>query len=328
MARAWGIKLGSGGRCVDFCERHSVVGVGWKEVDTRVLRTATRDQLAAHVRERCTFYSNARQRGNAVGQLWRFGRECAPGDYVLYYDPPRKHVRICRVTSDAEARAFEPDDATDVWHVRRVEHPVAPIPVLDFYGAIKGRLLGPRSTFWEIRPFEVVDLLARKIAPNLVAASDPELAAAYERLRELVVRRAEALDDRDWEMLVADYFKAQGAHVDGRIGGSGAVIDVEARFPHGELGEELWRVQVKRLQDRQIGWEVIEEFCEHAGEDVRLCFVSVYGFTEEARTKADEAGVRLMEAGDFTQFLLSGRFRDRLRYRLALPNMQVEDDTP
>jgi predicted Mrr-cat superfamily restriction endonuclease len=104
MGRAWGIKLGSGGRCVPFCERHAIVGVGWKGVDPNVLQSATRDQLMTHVTKQCTFYSTPKQRGNATGQLWRFGRECAAGDYVLYYDPPNKHVRICRVVSGAEMR--------------------------------------------------------------------------------------------------------------------------------------------------------------------------------------------------------------------------------
>lgn len=328
MARAWGIKLGSGGRCVDFCEKHKIVGVGWDSVDADVLRTANRGQLAAHVRERCAWYKTPRDRGNAVGQLDRFGRQCAIGDYVLYYDPPRKHVRICRVVSDAARRDFDLDaKEMDIWHYRRVEYPIAPIPILDFYGALKGRLLGPRSSFWEIRPFTIVDQLAKGIAPNQMSASDPELADAYRKLRDLVVKRAEALDEKDWEWLVADYFKAQGAHVDERrVGGTGAVIDVEARFPRGELGEEVWRVQVKRYQDREIGWDAVEKDYEHAGEDARFCYVSVYGFTKDARAKAEEEGVRLMEAGDFTRFLLSGKVRERLRQKLALPSLDVGSD--
>lgn len=323
MGRAWGIKLGSGGRCVPFCEEQSIVGVGWRVVDPTILRTATREQLMAHVAIQCPSYTTQKQRGNAVGQLWRFGRECAVGDYVLYYDPPKKQVRVCRVTSDVEIRTFATADGTDIWHIRHVEYPIPPIPILDFYGSLKGRLLGPRSSFWEIRPFAIVDHLAKGIAPQMIGASDPELAAAYQRLRELVLKRAEKLDEKDWEWLVADYFKAQGAHVDERrVGGSGAVIDVEARFPRGELGEEIWRVQVKRYQDRQLDWPAIEKDYEHAGEDVQFCFVSVYGFTADARANAEDEGIRLMEAGDFTRVLLSGKVRERLRDKLALPNLE------
>jgi hypothetical protein len=108
-----------------------------------------------------------------------------------------------------------------------------------------------------------------------------------------------------------------------KVGGAGAVIDVEARFPRGELGEEVWRVQVKRYQDKQIDWPAIEKDFQHAGEDAKFCFVSVYGFTPEAEAKADEEGIRLMEVGDFTRFLLSGKVRDRLREKLALPNLDA-----
>src|ERR1019366_3525472 len=143
----------------------------------------------------------------------------------------------------------------------------------------------------------------------------------------LVVKRAEALDEKDWEWLVADYFKAQGAHVDERrVGGTGAVIDVEARFSRGELGEEVWRVQVKRYQDRQIDWPAIEKDFEHAGEDAQFCFVSVYGFTPEARARAEAEDIRLMEAGDFTRFLLGGKIRDRLRQKLKLPSFDAGGD--
>lgn len=325
MGRAWGIKLGSGGRCVTFCEKHAIVGIGWKVVDHQVLRTATRDQLKAHVTKECTSYATAKQRGNAVGQLWRFGRECTVGDYILYYDPPKKHVRVCRVISDAEVRDFDLGDAADIWHFRRVEYPIPAIPIVDFYGVLKGRVLGPRSSFWEVRPFSIVDQLANGLDPNTVGASDPELATAYQRLRELVLKRAAKLHETDWEWLVADYFKAQGAHVDERrVGGAQAVIDVEARFPRGELGEDVWRVQVKRYQDRAVDWPEIEADYEHAGEDAQFCYVSVYGFTPEARAKAEDEGVRLMEAGDFTRFLLSGKVRERLREKLALPNLDAD----
>ena len=63
--------------------------------------------------------------------------------------------------ADVEARTFDTGAEADIWHLPRVEYPLKPIPILDFYGALKGRLLGPRSTFWEIRPFSVVDQLAK-----------------------------------------------------------------------------------------------------------------------------------------------------------------------
>lgn len=314
--KAWGIKLGSGGRCVAFCEKHGIVGIGWKDVDQSVLISGSRDDLARHVRDRCTWYTSNVARGAAVGQLHRFARECQVGDYVLYYDPRNKHVRVCRVMSGPLFRDFEPDDQTDIWHYRKVECPVAPIPILDFHGTLKGRLLGPRMSFWALHPVDIV----QEIVEGVSSTRDEAFEAAFTALQDLVLHRAEALHDTDWEWLVVDYFKAQGAQVDERmVGGSRPIIDVEATFHHGELGEEVWRVQVKRYQDRRVDWPEIEADLVHVGDDARFCYVSVYGFTDEARARADEENVRLMEAGDFTRFLLGGRVRDSLRRKLRIP---------
>jgi predicted Mrr-cat superfamily restriction endonuclease len=319
--KAWGIKLGSGGVCVPFCERHRIVGLGWKSVDSRILRIRTREEIWKHLR--ATYPPDAasdRNIGSSTGQLYRFVQECAEGDYVLYYDPPRKRVQVCRITSDAKYREFEPDEDIDIWHYRDVEYPTDPIPILDFYGALKGKLLGPRSSFWSVGPYEIVHQIARGLAPNIVAAPDQEISAAYAHLRGLIVRRAEALGPQDWEWLVADYLKSLGAEIDDQIGGSRPIIDVEARFDHKELPETVWRVQVKRYQGRQIDWPEIQRDIDHAGECDRFLYVSVFGFTEEARRKANDEGVVLLESQDFAMFLMGGRFRDSLRQKLRLPS--------
>ncbi len=320
-ARAWAIKLGSAGRCVPFCERHGIVGVGWRHVDAEVLASADHGELWEHVRDQCAWYGGDRRKiGVATGQLFRFARECREGDYIVYYDPPRKHVRIGRVASPIQFRDFElepPDSEIDIWHFRRVELAPEPIPVLDFYGGLKGKLLGPRLSFWELHDAEAVAMLFHE--GRVERVSDPELQQSYEALRDLLVLRSQSLTAEDWEWLVVDYLKAQGAYVDERkVGGSRAVIDVEASFDHGELGEELWRIQVKRYEGRQVGWEEVEADFRHAGE-ASFCYVSAFGFTDEARERADAEGVRLLEAGDFARFLLSAKMRPRLREKLRLP---------
>ncbi len=206
--RVWGIKLGSGGICVEFCRRHGIVGVGWQDVDPKLLASGTRDELWSHVKSVCAFYKQDREVGVGTGQLFRFGRECAAGDYILYYNPIGKCVQICRVASDSLYRDFELEDQTDIWHYRRVEYPVPAIKILDFYGRLKGSLLGPRMSFWEIaEAFDIVDQIVRGQSPNLIAAPDKDVQDAYHRLQTLIIRRSEALNDKDWEWLVVDYLK-------------------------------------------------------------------------------------------------------------------------
>jgi hypothetical protein len=113
--------------------------------------------------------------------------------------------------------------------------------------------------------------------------------------------------------------EAQGAHVnESEIGGSRPIIDVEARFDHGGFGEEIWRIQVKRYQDQKVDWPQIESDLKLVGE-ARFCYVSVFGFTPQARGKADAAEVLLLEGGDFALFVLGGQFRDSLKSKLSLP---------
>lgn len=318
---SWGIKLGSGGRCVDFCERHQIVGVGWKTVDPSIVASGDRDRLWQHVHDTCDWYKGDRRAiGTATGQLYRFATECEVGDLVAYYDPPRKRVQIARVISGSLYRDFDLDDSTDIWHYRKVELANLSFPILDFHGGLKGRLLGPRLSFWSLRDSNrIAEQLFLGKRPEESMAPDAELSSAFEALRTLLVRRAEALNAEQWEWLVVDYLKGQGAYVDERrVGGSRPIIDAEARFDHGELGEEVWRVQVKRLQNRPVDWSMVDSDFRHAG-DARFCFVSVFGFTPEARARAEEEGVVLLEAGDFARFLLSGKLRPKLREVLRLP---------
>jgi hypothetical protein len=58
---------------------------------------------------------------------------------------------ICRVLSAPQYRNFDrhakdtTGDDVDIWHYRKIEFATEPIPILDLYGAIKGKLLGPRG---------------------------------------------------------------------------------------------------------------------------------------------------------------------------------------
>lgn len=314
--RVWAIKLGSGGRCVPFCEKRGIVGVGWQKVDPSVLRARDQGALRQHLRS--VYAYDARALGSASGQLWRFAHECKIGDYIFYYDPPRRRVQVTRVTSDLQRRDFDDAEDVDIWLYRKVELGVTPFKVVDFYGGLKGRILGPRMSFWELRG--AAEVAAQLFSVGAVQrGEDAELTAAYEALSRLVLRRMEGLDASDWEWLVTDYFIAQGAHVDERrVGGSQATIDLEARFDHGELGEEVWRVQVKRLSVA-VDERAVKNFVEHAGECDRRVFVSARGFTDVARQRAEEDDVTLLEAQDFTRFLLSGKLRARLREKLHLP---------
>jgi hypothetical protein len=290
--RVWGIKLGTGGIYVDFCEKHNIVGIGWVGV-------------------------------SATGQVLQFVDDCAIGDYIIYYNPPRKEVRICRVLSEAMYRDFDltgPEANIDIWHYRKVEYPFPPTAILDFHAGLKGRILDPRVSFWELMgAYQTIDQIARSRTPQIAATADSEIMQAYATLRALVVARSEALNEKDWQCLVVDYLKAQAAWVyEKEAAIDQPRINVEARFNHGEFGEELWRVYIIRSNGQKVDRLEIEQDLKVAG-NARLCFVAVFGFTEQARQLAHDRGARLMEPADFTAFLLTGKLRESIRQKLRVP---------
>lgn len=318
--RAWAIKLGSGGACIPFCERHSIVGLGWGGMDRKVLDNGSVEEIWTHINE--IFKGQTPKKTSSdTGQIFRFWRECTVGDYVLYYDPPKKCVRICKVISQAEQRSldFDPNDKSDIWMYRKIEYPCSPIPILDFYGGLKGSLLGPRMSFWSL-DYNMVHQIAQGQNPSDIGASDLEIQNTYRELRDLIKKRCESLNDSDWEMLVADYFRHQGASVNERhVGGNQPVIDLEASFSMGEFRQsEVWRVQIKRYQNRAVDWSEIEYYYRRSNAS-NFCFVSAFGFTSEAELKSEEFEIRLLQTEDFTNFLLSGHFRQDLKRKLNLP---------
>src|SRR5579859_2636066 len=77
--KVWGIKLGTSGRCVPFCKKHIIVGVGWKHVDLSVIRNGNRHEILLHLQE---IYPeiNTRKLGQWIGSLFRFTQECRIDD--------------------------------------------------------------------------------------------------------------------------------------------------------------------------------------------------------------------------------------------------------
>ncbi len=156
--KTWVIKLGSGGICAPFCEERGIVALGWQMVNSQLINTASKEILWDHVAKVCEFYNGDRRKiSQGMGQLYRFGQECKVNDYILYYDPPNKAVNVCRVTSAALYRDFDLTNDVDCWHYRKVEYPVKPVPILDFHGSLKGSLLGPRMSFWEMKNGKIGD---------------------------------------------------------------------------------------------------------------------------------------------------------------------------
>ncbi len=319
MTNAWGIKLGSRGAAVEFCEERGIVGVGWRGVSLEVVR----EESDQHLRDCLEDVYGIDYPVSWPGTLRRFVNLCQVGDYIVYYVPQRKSFVITQTKSEAYERTSDLEDETDIWIVRDVERKDE-ISTLDFFAPLRGKVLGPRFSFWQLHDMgEALDALVRGVDPLHLDAPDPDVSEAINTLTELATTRLHALNASEYELLTADYFRAQGAQIVGKPGVD-PVIDVRAEFPRGDLGPDEWFVQVKRYQDKPVDAGPIRNLVDAVGDSGRKCFVSAFGFTDDARRLADEAAVLLLETSDFVPLALSGSLSDSLRIKVGLPGWTTE----
>lgn len=305
--RTWGIRLGSGGCCIPFCEKHSIVGIGWQGVHFE----SVRDQNLKALRE-------SGLNGHAIGTLSRFA-DVEQGDYVLYYNPNNKMVTLAKITSDLKYRDFDVDnEAVDIWFFRKVEI-CRCIRVLDFDATLKWSVLGPRGSFWLIesqnKEVSHADLLAQNLDPH--SQKDENIQCTYDMLRNAIKEKMEVLNEREFEILVADYMVFNGILVTGKIGGNKPIIDVEGTGPFGQL----WRAQAKK-ENGQVSWDSVEAALQMAG-GCNFIYASFNGFTEEVRIKLEDVGdigdvgdIRLIEADDFVDMIIAKKCREEIMNKI------------
>jgi hypothetical protein len=181
-------------------------------------------------------------------------------------------------------------------------------------------------------------LIHQKKNPAYCYAPDNKIVEAYSALKSMIIERLKNFNEQDWEVLSKDFFHSQGAHIPptlsgNRTGGSTAVIEFKAIFESTFMMPDVWYVQVRQYRNKQIDRIEIEDcyykiFAEGQFAEGQLCFVSVYGFTEEARVFADKEGILTLEASDFVMLILSGKVSDTLKEKLRLPDFDERGIMP
>ncbi len=316
--KTWGIRLGSYGSQIDFCENQKIVGIGWNSVPAELMKSNNKDEIVQFLME---FYPTRKKAGIAASQLTRFYHSINVGDYILYYNPPKKNVTIAKVESAASYRDFDLHKKdSDIWHYRKVSYPCPPIPITRFDAVLKWSLLGPKLSIWNIeQDSKRVDLLAQGLDPKQLEVPDIDISNAHEKLSELISKRLQSLDEIDLELLVSDYFEFSGLKVIGSVGGNRTLIDVEGQLGCGAF-EERWVAQVKRRQNSKIDWPEIVDYFEKSDYD-NFCFVSLFGFTDRAHEENDNfhdddknrlSNIVLLEAKDFVDMVITRKCSEKI----------------
>jgi predicted Mrr-cat superfamily restriction endonuclease len=318
---SWGLRLGSGGKFVDYCQNKKppIIGIGWKDVPHEIAMINNWTKLRNEVKKiykDVYEWDNEHSISSATTQIFYFHSIMRIGDLVWYYNPRTGSLFLTKITSEAKFRNFDLDKSDiDIWHYREVEKArefaVDQVPG-DLYASIRH----PKQTVWNMEwATEVSEEFWSEKRKLSLEKEKKDIESAYKSLLDLIVKNIKQLNENDWEKLIAEYFKVQGGKIIGAIGGSRPIIDVEAEFNIGLLPPVTWKAQVKRYNDKQkVDWPEIQSYLNYCRPGEYFVFVSVSGFTLEAKNESNneklQIPVYLLEPEDIARFIL--KYHDKI----------------
>ncbi len=326
--RFWMIRAGEGGHLLPQFEQLGHVGIGWADVgDLSGVKSAE------EIRERLRTTSPDASPGwiaNSAGMLSKFRLSAEPGDRVVSYDGRHRVYSLGTIRSPYR---FRPDLFEGYPHVREVtwEGHVS----RDALGAATRNTLGSTLTLFEpgLEILGEMEAAGTGVAvkPSVVEDAEPESELQVLR-RDLIDKAHEFIKDRilslspeSLEELTAALLRAMGYRARVTPKGPDRGRDVIAS-PDG-LGFQSPRImaEVKHRRNEAMGSQQVRSFIGGLRENDRGLFVSVGGFTREARYEADRASVpvTLVDLDDLATLVVEHYDRFDLDGRGLLPLVRI-----
>jgi restriction system protein len=329
MPNLWMVRAGEGGYLVDDFERAGCVAVGWQEVgDFTPIRS-----LEAMRKRVAETYPEKKPGGLAVNasMAFKFKEGIKRGDRVVSFDPPKREYLVGTVNGDYE---YKPNTVPDYPHIRRV--------------AWQGRVgrdalsVAARNTLGSVLTlFDPGQGVLRELDRALNGektseppTQDPEVIEAefeearlstIEQARELTKDKIKALSPDDMERLVAALLRAMGLKATVTPKGADRGVDVRAS-PDG-LGFQQPRImaEVKHRPREAMSSETIRSFAAILRGDDRGLYVSIGGFTQDAKYEAERSNVRitLLDLNELAALVVEHYERFDLEGRALLPLVRV-----
>ncbi len=301
--KMWMVRAGRNGVYAEHFLNNGVVAIGWA-----AMGEIAPDESDADIWQRYaeTFPGDSPgQRGAGAGQVRRFLREVAVGDYAVTYDPRQRLYHIGIIRSDVEIQTRMVNGESRPEYVRQV----------DWQSQITRDALSPaaQQTLTALMTlFFLDDAVSRELrggehspaqpdasAATLLssAASEPEDAETAYTLTEYVEKSEQSIEDRiarlDWSQLqelVAGILRAMGYRTRVAEPGPDRGVDIFASPDGLGLAEPRIFVEVKH-QRGAIGAPDLRAFLggRHPGD--RCLYISTGGFTREARYEADRSAI-------------------------------------
>lgn len=292
MASMWMVRAERGGRLFDAFKEHSVVAIGWADVD-RLDELKDREAIAKRVAEIWPDWHPQAVRMSA-GQLHRFCNEMSIGDRVVTYDPGRRVYLVGTISGEYRFdQSVDPDDP----NVRAVEWDGE--VSRDLLTATSKNSLGSISTLFLV-PDDAAQDLERALSTQQPSSDSSfegdEAAELYvfkdiqEKAIETAKDRITRLDPYEMQELVAGLLRAMGYKTRVSPSGPDRGKDIVAS-PDG-FGFEAPRIVVEvKHRNQAMGSQDIRSFLGGRHSDDKGLYVSTGGFTKDAYYEAERANI-------------------------------------
>lgn len=291
MNRLWMIRAGEGAYLIDDFIEKSIVSISWNELgDLKKLRD--REQFKELIAD--TYEDYPQGKTNLVaGQLYKFSKEIKVGDNIITYDPSERIYHMGKVIS---GYYYKPSDY-DHFHFLGVEW--TDEISRDELSLVSRNYLGAAMSLFEVRgetynellnieedeDHEDIDDSAEEETPDI---KNDTVLKAHEFIKDMVVK----LDWEQMQELVAGILRAMGYKTKVSPKGPDRGKDIIAS-PDG-LGLEDPRIIVEvKHRSGSIGADLIRSFTGGLRAGSKGIYVSVGGFTKEAKYEAERSNFHI-----------------------------------
>ena len=324
----WMVRAGESGFLFDDFEANSVVAVGWSLL-LNATKLQTREDFVNAVQEKYN-YSKKGQLASSAGQIYRFVREMAKGDYVISYKTQERIYIVGQIQSDC---LYAPEIiSADYPHVRKIkwigtiDRDNLSVSSRNGLGSISALFLLSEDVANEVsallrKASSMTDNKAQHGVQDThqnidltKETNNEEVGILYKDVQsrgfEFIKDKINTLDWDDMQELVAGLLRAMGYKTRISPSGSDRGKDIVAS-PDG-FGFEDPRivVEVKHRNNAMTSQE-IRSFIGGRHEADKGLYVSTGGFTKDARYEAERARIplTLMDLDDLVKALLE-RYED------------------
>lgn len=320
----WMVRAGDDNELADQVWQENAVAIGWDAMGD-LSGLSTREQFKDHYRQTYPDHSEGRVAVNA-GQIYRFVREIAQGDYVLSYIKESREILIGVV---AGPYTYKPDGggfperyphAHPVQWLKRVSR--------DSFGAPARNSMGSALTVFSLDEhldkFHAKATASAEQEPDQVEPTPPFFEDVKARADELISDLISRLDPYDFQDLVAGLLRAMGFKAVSVPRGPDRGIDIIAHPDSFGFERPRIKVQVKHRKGSVSGPEMRSFLGALRSGDSGL-YASTGGFTSGAQHEAERSRepVTLLDRDGFINLLLENYEALDAEFKAKVPLRKV-----